>query len=111
MFDTEHAKFNEDYADVLEMYESIEQVGADYDILLEPFNEYCELVDAHCKFVQEMNDVEISQAEIEADTEVKAIINNANEKAKEIRKKYMILQAQTEVLKKKKENEGEPTEV
>ena len=40
VFDTEHAKFNEDYADALEMYESIEQVGADYDILLEPFNGY-----------------------------------------------------------------------
>ena len=43
-FDTEHAKFSDDYADALEVYESIEQVGADYDILLEPFNEYCELV-------------------------------------------------------------------
>ena len=40
LFDTEHAKFNEEYSDALEMYESIEQVGADYDILLEPFNEY-----------------------------------------------------------------------
>ena len=60
VFDTEHAKFNEDYADALEVYESIEQVGADYDILLEPFNEYSELVNAHCKFVQDMNDVEIS---------------------------------------------------
>ena len=58
-----------------------------------------------------MNDVEISQAEIEADAEVKAIINNANEKTKEIRKKYVKLQAQMEVLKKKKEKEGESTEV
>ena len=31
LFDTKHAKFNEDYADTLEMYKSIEQVGADYD--------------------------------------------------------------------------------
>ena len=58
-----------------------------------------------------MNDVESSQAEIEAGAEVKAIINNANEKAKEIRKKCMKLQAQMKVLKKKKEKEGKPTEV
>ena len=111
VFDTEHAKFSDDYADALEVYESIEQVGADYDILLEPFNEYCELVNAHCKFVQDIHDVEISQAEIEADDEVKAIIDNANEKAKAIRKKYMKLQAQMDVLKKKKEKVEEPTEV
>ena len=106
VFDTEHAKFSDDYADALELYESIEQVGADFDILLEPFNEYCELANAHCKFVQDIHDVEISQAEIEADDEVKAIIDNANEKAKAIRKKYMKLQAQMDVLKKKKEKEG-----
>ena len=105
LFDTEHAKFNEEYSDALEMYESIEQVGADYDILLDPFNEYCDLVDTHCKFVKDMNDVEISQAEIEADVDVKAIIDNANEKAKGIRKKYMKLQPQMDVLKKKKESQ------
>ena len=40
-----------------------------------------------------MNDVEISQTEIEADEDVKVIIETANEKAKEIRKKYMKLQS------------------
>ena len=41
VFDNEHAKFNGEYAHALEMYKSIAQVGADYDILLEPFNAYC----------------------------------------------------------------------
>ena len=43
-FEAEHKNFNDEYAEALEQWESVEEVGADYDILLEPFNEYCEYV-------------------------------------------------------------------
>ena len=110
VFESEHAQFDDEYTDALEMFESIEKLGADNDILLQPFNEYCELVSAQCKFVQDINDVDLSQSEIDGDADVGSIVNNANDKAKEVRMKYMKMQSEMEVLRKKKDK-GEPMDV
>lgn len=68
--ENEHAKLSDDYKDPLELLKSIKTEGADYGIMMEPINEYCELVSARCRYVEEIEKIEASQAEFDADENV-----------------------------------------
>ena len=53
----------------------------------------------------------ITEAELEADGDVKTFIMDICAKAKEIKKKYVRFQAMMDVLRKQKEKEGAPSEL
>ena len=110
-FEAEHKNFNDEYADALEQWQSVEEVGADYDILLEPFNEYCEYVNAHCELVRDVEAEALTEGELNADADVKNFVREIYDKAKEIKKKYVRMHAKMNVLRKQKEKEEEPSEV
>ena len=67
----------------MEQWESVEEVGADYDILLEPFNEYCEYVNAHCELVRDVEAEALTEGELNADADVKNFVREIYDKAKE----------------------------
>ena len=110
-FENDYPNFNEEYKETLEQLESVEGVGADYDILLDPFNEYCDYVTAHCELVKDVEAEAMTEAELEADGDVKTFIKDIYAKAKEIKKKYVRFQAKMDVLRKQKEKEGAPSEL
>ena len=66
-FENEYSTFKDYYKDALQLYETIEKEGADYHIMMDPYNEQCELATAHCKLAKQINEVEASRAELEVD--------------------------------------------
>ena len=67
----------------MEQWQSVEEVGADYDILLEPFNEYCDYVSAHCALVKDVEAEAITETELNADEDVETFVRDIYDKAKE----------------------------